>query len=278
MGRIYGSVLMKELTNKEFDDIRTFIKQNYGISLGDEKRSLVYSRLRSCLAEHGFTDFTQYFNYLVNDRTGAELKKFVNRITTNHTYFMREADHFYYFRDKVLPAIAQNNPSKDFRLWCAASSSGEEPYTLMMIINDFFKDKPGWDYKILATDISTNALEKAIRGVYSNESLEPLPAEWRKRYFTNHDSSSSKVSDELKNQILYRRFNLMDDTFPFKKKFNVIFARNVMIYFDNETRDNLVEKFYFHTDVGGWLFIGHSESLSHSNTKYKFVIPALYTK
>jgi chemotaxis protein methyltransferase CheR len=268
---------VKDLTNKEFDDIRSYIKANYGISLSEEKRSLVFSRLRSTLAEHGFTDFTQYFNFLLNDKTGAEMKKFVNRITTNHTYFMREADHFYFFRDKVLPAIYESG-SKDLRMWCAASSSGEEPYTLMMIINDFFKDKPGWDYKMLATDISTNALEKAIRGVYSNESLEPLPNEWKKRYFSVNDPSSSRVADELKNQILFRRFNLMEDSFPFKKPFQVIFARNVMIYFDNETRNNLVEKFYKHTADGGWLFIGHSESLSHTNTKYKFVMPALYMK
>lgn len=269
---------MKELTDKEFHTIREFIKDNYGISLSDEKRSLIYSRLRNTLVEKGFSNFTQYFNYLINDKTGEAAITFINKITTNHTFFMRESDHFNYFRDEVLPYIEANYPNKDLRLWCAGCSSGEEPYTLQMIIQDYFENKPGWDTHILATDISSNVLQKAVRGVYSNESIATMPNIWRKRYFKKYDNDNSVVVDELKSKILFRKLNLMDEKFPFRKTFQVIFCRNVMIYFDNETRDELVSKYYNLTDKNGYLFIGHSESLNHMTSQYKYIVPAVYRK
>lgn len=269
---------MKELTDKEFHTIREFIKDNYGISLSDEKRSLIYSRLRNTLLEKGFSDFTQYFNYMINDKTGEAAVTFINKITTNHTFFMRESDHFNYFKDEVLPYIEKNSHNKDLRLWCAGCSSGEEPYTLQMIIQDYFADKPGWDTQILATDISSNVLQKAVRGIYSNESISTMPNIWRKKYFKKYDNDHSEVIAELKSKIIYRKFNLMDNKFPFRKPFQVIFCRNVMIYFENDTRDELVNKYYDITESGGYLFIGHSESLNHATTKYKYIMPAIYRK
>ncbi len=270
---------MKELTDKEFFMIRDYIKENYGINLADEKKSLIYSRLRSVLQQKGFEDFTQYFKYLVSDKTGEAVISFIDKITTNHTFFMREADHFYYFRDNVLPLIEKkHSDTKDLRLWCAGCSSGEEPYTLQMIIQDYFKSKPGWNTEILATDISTNVLTKAVNGIYTNESLKPIPDAWKKNYFKRYDDNNSIVCDELKSKVIFRKFNFMDKVFPFKKQFQVIFCRNVMIYFDNKTREELVQKFYNVTESGGFLFIGHSESLSRSNTGYKYLIPAVYKK
>ncbi|MDR2903063.1 MAG: protein-glutamate O-methyltransferase CheR [Clostridiales bacterium] len=270
---------MKDLTEKEFNTIRDYIKKNYGISLGDEKKSLVYSRLRAILQEKGFDNFTQYFDYLVKDKTGEAVVKFIDKITTNHTFFMREPEHFYYFRDNVLPYIANKHAdTKDLRLWCAGCSSGEEPYTLQMIIQDYFQDKPGWNTEILATDISAKVLAKALNGVYSNESIAPMPDMWKKKYFKDNGGGTSTVSDQLKSKITYRKFNLMDDRFPFKKPFQAIFCRNVMIYFDNDTRMQLVEKFYNATEKDGYFFIGHSESLNQTGTKFQYLQPALYRK
>ena len=270
---------MTELTEREFSLIRDFLKKNYGISLGNEKRSLVFSRLRSDLLQHGFSDFTQYYDYLVNDKSGAALTSFVNKMTTNHTYFMREADHFGVLKEEVLPYIEQkHSASKDLRLWCASSSSGEEPYTLQMIIQDYFASKPGWNTEILATDISTKVLTKAVAGVYTNESLNPLPSEWKTRYLRNFDSEHFVMSEELKKLITFRQLNLMDKVFPFKKPFQAIFARNVMIYFDNDTRKELVRKFYDVTEPGGYLFVGHSESLNQLESDYKYQQPAVYRK
>ena len=270
---------MKDITDKEFELIRDYIKQHFGINLGKEKKTLVYSRLRNTLVELNCDDFTQYYNYLINDRTGQAVIRFIDKITTNHTFFMREVDHFDYFRQNVLPYIEQAySNNKDIRLWCAGCSSGEEAYTLQMLLQDFFASKPGWNLEILATDISTQVLDKAVRGVYSKESVHTLPENWRKKYFKAYDNDHYIILDEVKKNITYRKFNLMSDQFPFKKPLQVIFCRNVMIYFDNETRVKLVEKYYNATAEGGYLFIGHSESLNHTNTKYKYIMPAIYRK
>ncbi len=271
---------MKDITESEFIMIRDYIKEHFGINLGKEKKSLIYSRLRTILQEKGIEDFTEYFKFLLNDKSGDAMIKFIDKVTTNHTFFMRETDHFDYFRDTVLPYVeSKYKDSGDLRLWCAGCSSGEEPYTLQMIIKDHFKNsKTKWDTQILATDISTTVLNKAINGIYPTESVDALPANWQKEYFKKLDATNSVVSDSLKKDITFRKFNLMDEKFPFKKQFQVIFCRNVMIYFDNETRDRLVKKYYNATEPGGYLFIGHSESLNHTNTDYKYVMPAVYRK
>lgn len=271
---------MKDITDKEFVQIRDYIKKNFGISLGDEKKSLIYSRLRSTLIDLGLDDFTQYYQYLVNEKSGEAVVKFIDKVTTNHTFFMREVDHFDFFRDQVLPEIHNTyKPQKDLRLWCAGCSSGEESYTLQMLVQDYFKKHDsGWNTQMLATDISTTVLDKAVAGVYPADSVNSLPKPWTTTYFKKLDASNYIVTDEVKKEIIYRKFNLMTDRFPFKKKFQVIFCRNVMIYFDNKTRDELVEKFYDATEPGGYLFIGHSESLNNTNTRYKYVKPAVYIK
>jgi chemotaxis protein methyltransferase CheR len=268
------------MTDKEFNLLRDFAKNQFGISLNDEKKSLVYSRLRTTLIEKGFDTFTEYYEYLTHDKTDNAVTVFIDKVTTNHTFFMREVDHFDYFRDTVLPFIAETwGKQKDLRIWCAGCSSGEEPNTLQMIIQDYFKAKnEKWDTQLLATDISTQMLDKAVMSIYSSESIATIPERWRKEYFKPYDAVNQAVAEDIKKHIVYRRFNLMDDRYPFKKPFQVIFCRNVMIYFDNKTRDEVVEKFYNMTEQGGYLFIGHSESLNHTGTKYKYTMPAVYRR
>ncbi|MCL2355691.1 MAG: protein-glutamate O-methyltransferase CheR [Defluviitaleaceae bacterium] len=269
---------MKELTSEEFEKIRTYIKANYGISLNDEKKTLVHSRLRSTLQELNMATFSEYFDYLLNDKSGEALTRFVNKITTNHTFFMRETDHFDYFRDTVLPYIEEQYSSqRDVRLWCTASSSGEEPVTLQIILQEYFKNSPGWNTQILASDISAQVLDKAVAGRYVTSAIETLPKSWQNDYFTKHDHELSKVKDSVLNQIVYRKINLIEP-FPFRKTLQVIFCRNVMIYFDAPTRDAVVKRFYDITEPGGYLFIGHSESISNSGTKYEYIKPAVYRK
>jgi chemotaxis protein methyltransferase CheR len=267
------------ITKEEFGKLADYIKANYGIQLKAEKQALVTGRLQSVLAEHNFPDFSAYFNYVVMDKTGEAAVTLMNKITTNHTFFMREPEHFYYFRDTVLPFLKNSVTSKDLRIWSAGCSSGEEPYTLAMIIDEFFgKEKMWWDAKVLATDISNKVLETAQKGIYSNTDLAPLPPSWRLNYFKKQDAMNSVVSDPIKNEVIYRRFNLMNQVFSFKKKFHVIFCRNVMIYFNEETKWELVNKFYDCTERGGYLFVGHAESLNRELTKYRFVMPAIYRK
>ncbi|MCL2048927.1 MAG: protein-glutamate O-methyltransferase CheR [Defluviitaleaceae bacterium] len=269
---------MKDLTNAEFNTIRAYIKSNYGISLSDEKKTLVHSRLRSTIQELGMESFSDYYDYLLKDKSGEALTRFVNKITTNHTYFMRETEHFYYFRDIVLPYIEETYATqKDVRLWCTASSSGEEPVTLQMIMQDYFKKSHGWNTQMIASDISAQVLDKAIQGTYPTETLANLPKAWTTEYFTKIDSQFSQVKPSILKEILYRRINLVEP-YPFKKKMQVIFCRNVMIYFDTETRNNVVKRFYDIMESGGYLFIGHSESISNSGAGFTYVKPAIYRK
>ncbi len=267
------------ITKDEFRKLSEYIKANYGIYLREEKQTLVTGRLQSVLAAHEFNSFSEYYDYLIADKTGAAAVELMNKITTNHTYFMREAEHFRYFKDTVLPKLKGSVRGKDLRIWSAGCSSGEEPYTLAMIIDEFFgEEKAGWDTTLLATDLSGKALESAQRGVYSNRSIEPLPRTWQTRYFCRADRENSVVTDKIKKEVIFRRFNLTTPTFSFRKKFHVIFCRNVMIYFGEDTKRELVRKLYDMTEDGGYLFIGHAESLNRDATRYKFVMPAVYRK
>jgi len=267
------------ITDKEFEQLTRYINENYGICLKEEKRALVMGRLFNVLVQNNFRNFTEYFKYVVSDKTGKAADALIEKITTNHTFFMREADHFYFFRDKVLPYLAKTVKDKDLRIWSAGCSTGEEPYTLAMIMDEFFgNEKVWWDTKILATDISGKVLNIAKEGIYSNERIATLPAGWKLKFFRKIDEEKSVLVDRIRNEVIYRKFNLMEEVFPFKRKFHVIFCRNVMIYFDARSRKQLVKKFYDMTERGGYLFIGHSESLSLDETRYKYVRPAVYRK
>ncbi|MFC5471727.1 CheR family methyltransferase [Cohnella suwonensis] len=270
---------MVSITNKEFTQLADFIRSHYGIHLKDEKQSLITGRLHLVLQQLNFNSFTEYFEYVVSDRSGDAAVTLIDRITTNHTFFMRETKHFDVMRDKVLPYLSGTVRDKDLRIWSAGCSSGEEPYTLAMLIDEFFgQQKRFWDTKILATDISERVLDMAIKGMYPNESLESLPAHWKLNNFRRMSADRSVVADKIRQEVIFRKFNLMEETFPFKKKFHVVFCRNVMIYFDNATKMELVRKFYDIMEPGGYLFIGHSESLDRDKTRYKYVMPSVYRK
>jgi len=268
-----------DITQKEFKLLAEYIETHFGIHLKNEKQALLAGRLQNSLIQMGFNNFMEYYNYLISDKSGGAGIALVDKITTNHTYFMRETNHFYYFRDQVLPFLSHTVKDRDLRIWCAASSTGEEAYTLAMLVDEFFgKNKMWWDTKILATDISSIVLDKAKKGIYSNEQIAPLPVQWKNQYFNKYDDEISVITDEIKNEVLFRKFNLMDNVFPFKKKFHAIFCRNVMIYFDNKTKEVLINKLYDMLNCGGYLFIGHSESINRETSKFKYICPAVYRK
>ncbi len=270
---------MQTISDKEFKQLSEYIQVNYGIFLKDEKQTLLTGRLSSVLVDKNFNSFAEYFNYIVADKTGEAVITLIDKITTNHTFFMREGDHFEFFKEKVLPLLERKSKTKDLRVWSAGCSSGEEPYTLAMILDEYFgMDKKWWDTKVLATDISSKVLDIAVQGIYSNDSIAMIPPYWKLKYFEKLGNEKSVLIPRIRNDVIYRKFNLMDKSFPFRKKFHVIFCRNVMIYFDNKTKQELVKKFYDVTEPGGYLFIGHSESLNRNETEYKCILPAVYRK
>ncbi|NLJ87541.1 MAG: protein-glutamate O-methyltransferase CheR [Epulopiscium sp.] len=270
---------MIPITNKEYNLFKKYIHSHYGIYLKDEKKALVMGRLQRILVEKGFKDFTEYYNYIISDKSGEASKILINKITTNHTFFMREVEHFYFFKNQVLPYLLNVVKDKDLRIWSAGCSSGEEPYTLSMIIDEFLgKEKIWWDTKILATDISSQVLGEAIKGVYSSDEIASLPYSWKLNYFEKIDDENFVIKNKIKNEVIFRKFNLMESIFPFKRNFHVIFCRNVMIYFDFKTRKELIDKFYNALEYGGYLFIGHSESINKYETSFKYVMPSVYRK
>lgn len=266
------------ITDNEFRHIVSYVRSNYGIDLS-QKRVLVNGRLETYFLRNGYNSFQEFIAKVENDPHGAEAKNLINILTTNHTYFMRESMHFDYMNKVVLPYWKPRlEKTKDFRIWSGASSTGEEPYTLAMLLMDYFGlEHSGWDTKLLATDISTNVLEHAIKGVYLKEQIDPLPDKWKRRFFKDMGNGEYQANAELRNQVIYRRFNLMDPL-PFKKRFHVVFLRNVMIYFPEEVKCQLVNKIYEFMEPGGYFFIGTTESLDKSKVKFQYVQPSIYRK
>ncbi|HRX20755.1 MAG TPA: protein-glutamate O-methyltransferase CheR [Syntrophomonadaceae bacterium] len=269
---------MQTLSDQEFNKLCLFAKQNYGIDLSN-KKTLVETKLLSYLAGKGYKSFLHFYHSLINDRTGNEAAFLVNRLTTNYTYFMREAESFNFFRDTAVPYMAAAADNGDLRIWSAGCSSGEEPYTLAMILKDHFgQNELFWDTKILATDISTRVLEQALEATYGEEQIRDLPAVWKLKYFEPDQNGRRRLVQAIREGVIFRKFNLMEKYFPFKQKFHVIFCRNVMIYFDNETRKQLINRFYDFTETGGYLIVGVSEAINRRETRYKFIMPAVYRK
>jgi len=270
---------MISINNREFHRLSSYIHTQLGIHLGDEKRSLVVGRLQNELVQLKLNSFSEYIDILMKDKTGKMLNALVNKITTNHTYFMREAEHFTFLNDVLLPHYANVLKDKDLRLWCAACSTGEEPYTLAMLLNDYFQhDLLGWNTQVLATDISDRVLEHARKAEYTQEQVLPLPPLWKSQYLRKSENGNVTFQDKIKKEVIFRKFNLMEPNYPFRQKFHVIFCRNVMIYFDMETKTELLNKLYQSLESGGYLFIGHSESINRESTPFKYVMPAVYRK
>lgn len=271
-------ITMITITPKEFKEIVGYVKTYYGLDL-TEKKHLLEGRLQQHLQQNNFANFAEYFDYVIKDKTGEAAITLINKVTTNHTFFMREPDHFNFFRDRILPQLESRLKDKDLRIWSAGCSSGEEPYTLAMLVADHFKtQKYLWDSRILATDISRKVLAIAAEGAYSAEQVAVLPDTWRRLYFVKIDADTYRVNDQIRNEVVYRSFNLTSTVFPFRKPFHVIFCRNVMIYFDQPTKKELIQKFYDHLEPGGYLFIGHAESINRDQSMFKYIMPAVYRK
>jgi chemotaxis protein methyltransferase CheR len=271
-----------QLSEEEFRLISQLVYQRFGIHLSSQKKTLIVERLQKTIRIGQFDTFRDYYDHVIADKSGKALLDLVDKISTNHTMFFREQDHFTYLMSTLLPRILateQRSGRKALRIWSAGCSSGEEAYTLAMLLHDRLNvELAGWDVGLLATDISTSVLEKAQSGTYSNSQLDNVPAVFRKRYFSSIEEGLSIVSPELKKLLMFRRLNLMNSEFPFKGQFQLIFCRNVMIYFDAPTREALLTKFHRYLEPGGTLFVGHSESLNRNNPLFRYVRPAVYEK
>jgi chemotaxis protein methyltransferase CheR len=270
------------LTDEQFRRLSVFIHKEVGINV-EAKKVLLEGRLRRRLNQLCIPTFGEYCQYLFSvEGQREELVYMIDAVATNKTDFFREPHQFEYLTQKALPALAAAAGSCwKLCAWSAASSTGEEPYTLGIVLSEYAARQPGFDFSILATDISTKVLDHAVAGVYNHERVEPVPLALRKKYLLKSKDPSRKlvkIAPALQEKVTFRRLNLMDQTFGIADAMGVIFCRNVIIYFDKPTQTALIRKLFQQLVPGGYLFMGHSEVLSHLDVPLDSVAPSIYRK
>jgi len=266
------------MNSQTFQKLREIVYANSGINLSEAKQAMVSSRISKRMRVLSISRAEQYLQYLLNQSGGDEMTHLLNVISTNVTSFFRESDHFTFLEKTVSELISKGK--KKIRIWCAASSTGEEPYSIAMTIREL-PDAQNVDIRILATDISTRVLAEAHEGRYEEGKTDSIPKSLRSKYFIEEKHNEKKIllaSDALKNMISFRRLNLSKTPFPMKGPLDIVFCRNVMIYFDNSVRKKLVSEIFRLLKGGGYLITGHSESLTSITTNFKCVKPSIFLK
>jgi chemotaxis protein methyltransferase CheR len=264
-----------ELTAAQFERITGLLYAHAGIRMRAGKEGLVRARLTKRLRALGLPDFDAYLSHVESQRDRSEFAEMIDALTTNKTSFLRESAHFDYLRDHVLPSLTGS-----VRIWSAGCSSGEEPYTLAMLTGEAYETANVRDVRILATDISHRVLATAKAGVYGADLMHDVPAAWLQRYWTRRKEHGRDVfvaTPALRKPVHFAKLNLME-RWPMQGPFDAILCRNVMIYFDKATQQQLVERYWALLRPGGHLFVGHSESLTGMAHRFRYVQPAVYVK
>lgn len=272
------------LSTGDFNRLSRFIHETCGIRMTPAKKTMLEARLQKRLRSLGMRSFADYLNYLFSAAgEKEEVVLMIDQVTTNKTDFFREPDHFDYLSQVVLPQWVRRTPhgGRPLRVWSAGCSTGEEPYTLAMVLQEFAEGSPGLDYRILATDISTRVLEKAHQAIYPEERAHPVPQHLKRKYFLRSRDLSAglvRITPALREKVRFRHLNFMADDFGLREEQDIIFCRNVIIYFDRPTQERLLRRLCRHMSPGGHLFMGHSETLSGLDVPLTAVYPTVYRK
>lgn len=272
----FPNITHYSITDQEFSQFRALLYEESGINLSEHKKTLLVSRLTKRLRKLEMQTFSEYYNYVVNEVNGGEeFIQMLDLLSTNKTDFFRESKHFDFLKNRIMPELEH---LKKIRIWSSACSSGEEPYSIAITLCEFMGSMR-WDCKILASDLSTRVLAHAANGVYEKERVKELDKTRLHRYFLKGKNNDKvKVKKQLSEMIVFKRINLMHENFPIKTPLDLIFCRNVMIYFDKKTQERLVNNFYRYLRPNGYLFIGHSESLQWLDTPFVPVAATIYQK
>ena len=269
---------------RDYQRLSRYIEDLCGIHLPPSRHTLLEARLRRRLRALGMNNFTQYCDHVLSSGVGLdEIIPMIDEITTNKTDFFREPFHFEYLTNQVLPELAREGAGtrRELQAWSAACSSGEEPYTLAMVLADFSQSRVGYQYRILGTDICTEVLEQARRGVYSEESIEPVPFLQRERYLLRSKDRTAKrvrVAPHLRAHVSFRRLNFLERDYQIEHLMDVVLCRNVLIYFTREIQETVTQRMCRQLRAGGYFFLGHSESLQGMNLPLRAVAPTVYRK
>ena len=273
----------ESISNADYARLRSLIYEQSGIVLNMEKKTMLELRIKRRLRSLSLGSFGQYCDYLFSRRSQQEeIVHLLDVVTTNKTDFFREPDHFNYLVQRAVPELMTREPiGKTLSVWSAGCSTGEEPYTLAMVLAEYGLIHPGFRFKVLATDLSTTVLAKAKLGVYGSDLVGPVPLILRRKYFMrsrDSDSNTVRVVPELRQLVHFRRINFMDSDFGLTEKVDMIFCRNVIIYFDRPTQELILQKLTQHLVPGGYAFLGHSETLHGMELPLTPVAPALYRR
>jgi chemotaxis protein methyltransferase CheR len=270
----------KQMTNRDFQRLSNFIHSELGIKMPPSKKIMLESRLQKRLRHLNLSSYTDYCKFLFSSNgMNQELVHMIDVVTTNKTDFFREPAHFDYLKNVAIPDLLKKQ--KNVKIWSAGCSFGDEPYTLAMVLSEIVENYSNFRFSILATDISTNALQIAQKGIYRLEKVDPVPLGLKKKYLLkskNHEQKLVRIVPELSQYIQFKRLNLMDKEFNIHGKMDIIFCRNVIIYFNKETQENLLNKYYRQLDYNGYLFLGHSETLNGLDVPFIQVAPTIYKK
>ena len=271
------------LSEDEFRLLRELIEQHCGIWFRDDLAYVLERRLWPRLEVLGLPDFSAYHRHLrLDPDRHAELEAAVDLLTTNETYFWREPQQLRAFEREIVPMLGDAlEAQRCVRVLSAGCSTGEEPYTLAMVLNEVAASQDGFSYQIMATDISTRVLEKARKAVYDEDRIDPVPMQLRRKYLLRSKDRTSpqvRIVPELRSRVRFSRLNFMDSDFGFRDQLDIIFCRNVIIYFDRKTQERLLNKFHGHLRAGGWIFMGHSETLNGLDVPLVQVHPTVYRK
>ena len=269
---------MISLSEADFHRMYVYIQKHYGIDLS-KKKQLIVSRLSNTLAKMGYTDFTRYVDDLVSSRRPEMVTDMLNKLTTNYTYFMREPKHFDFLRENILSNLTPEWGRLSYQIWCAGCSSGEECYSLAMILQDY-KDQGRWlpPFSIVGTDISEQALAVARNGRYPARELENVPVLWQQKYLAMDESGNSfEIGHAIREKVRFQHMNLLKPSVGLGQ-YDLVLCRNVMIYFNEESRKKLIDKLYRALKPGGYLFVGHTELLPRNHELFEYVCPAVYRK
>lgn len=273
------------MATKDFDRLSQFIHKECGIKMPSSKKTMLEARLQKRLRNLQMRSFTEYCDYLFSkEGIENELVLMIDLVTTNKTDFFREPAHYDFLVNKILPELIRTSGagvSKRLSLWSAGCSTGEEPYTLSMVLSEYAAQCDGFQFNILATDISTRVLEKARMGIYEDDRIDPIPDALRRRYLLRSKDRSKglvRIVPELRSRVTFRRLNFMEEDFGMREQFDIIFCRNVIIYFDRPTQEKLLNRFYRYLVPGGFVFMGHSETLNGLDVPLTMVYPTIYQK
>ncbi len=273
-----NEVFSSKLTIPQFKKLGKFIHRNYGIQMPDSKKVLLEGRLQKRIKQNNLNNFAEYIDYLFSDIGQArELPFFIDAVSTNKTDFYREPHHFEFLREELLPEFSKNN--KHLKIWSAAASSGEEPYTIAIELLEFIEENPGFTYEMLGTDISTGILQRASKGIYDQKRVDIIPLNIKRKYFLrskNKDRKTVKVTPVLQKNLRYRTVNLTVPLVGIPNDFDLVFCRNVLIYFNREMQEKVINAICAKLKPGGYLFLGHSESTTGIRAPVTQVAPTIY--